>query len=105
MRRNRNCRGMHLTQIVMILCFRGFPQAPKFRGTTQGVRIMAKSKRKAKASRGASARKDAIALLKADHRQVEQWFEQFEKARNDERKLALATNICNALKVHTTIEE
>ena len=48
---------------------------------------------------------DAVALLKADHRQVEQWFGQFEKARDDQRKLELATNICNALKVHTTIEE
>src|SRR5688572_1074108 len=48
---------------------------------------------------------DAIALLKADHRQVEEWFEQFEKARDDNRKQTLATKICNALKVHTTIEE
>ena len=44
-------------------------------------------------------------MLKADHRQVETWFEQFEKARTDDRKLALATEICNALTVHTTIEE
>jgi hemerythrin superfamily protein len=58
---------------------------------------------KAKTRRAAS--KDAIALLKADHRQVETWFEQFEKARNAERKLDLATRICNALTVHTTIEE
>lgn len=49
--------------------------------------------------------KDAIALLKADHRQVEDWFEQFEKARDDGRKQKLATQICDALKVHTTIEE
>jgi hypothetical protein len=49
--------------------------------------------------------KDAIALLKADHRQVEEWFEQFEKARDEQRKLKLATQICNALKAHTTIEE
>lgn len=48
---------------------------------------------------------DAIALLKADHRQVEEWFEQFEKARNDDRKLELAGKICSALKVHTAIEE
>jgi hemerythrin superfamily protein len=66
----------------------------------------AKGKGRAKAgSRRASGSQDAIALLKADHRQVEQWFEQFEKARNDERKQELATNICNALTVHTTIEE
>jgi hypothetical protein len=57
--------------------------------------------------RAASARggQDAIALLKADHRQVEDWFEQFEKARDDNRKQTLATKICNALKVHTMIEE
>ncbi len=48
---------------------------------------------------------DAIALLKADHRQVEDWFEQFEKARDDNRKQKLATQICDALNVHTTIEE
>jgi hemerythrin superfamily protein len=48
---------------------------------------------------------DAISLLKADHRQVEDWFGQFEKARDADRKQKLATRICDALKVHTTIEE
>ena len=48
---------------------------------------------------------DAIALLKADHRQVEEWFEQFEKARDGQRKQKLATQICTALKIHTMIEE
>jgi len=58
-------------------------------------------------TRGARARRipDAIGLLKADHRQVEEWFGQFEKARTDDRKQRLATDICNALKVHTTVEE
>jgi hemerythrin HHE cation binding domain-containing protein len=66
----------------------------------------AKAKGRARASgRRTGAGKDAIALLKADHRQVEQWFGQFEKARDDQRKLQLATSICNALKVHTRIEE
>ena len=61
---------------------------------------------RAKAKESSSGRgQDAIALLKADHRQVEEWFEQFEKARDDDRKQELATRICNALKVHTTIEE
>ena len=55
-------------------------------------------------SRGASG-KDAIALLKADHRQVESWFGQCLKARKDDRKKELAGKICNALKVHTRIEE
>jgi len=69
---------------------------------------MAKAKAKGRARKGtrrAAAGKDAIALLKADHRQVEQWFAQFCKAREDQRRLDLATRICNALKVHTTIEE
>ena len=47
---------------------------------------------------------DAISLLKADHRQVEQWFEAFEKTRSDSRKQDLAARICKALTVHTTIE-
>jgi hemerythrin superfamily protein len=51
------------------------------------------------------APKDAIALLKADHRQVEEWFGEFEKARDGKRKATLAKQICNALKVHTQIEE
>jgi hemerythrin superfamily protein len=48
---------------------------------------------------------DAIALLKADHRQVEQWFEEFEKTNSSSRKGKLASQICQALKIHTTIEE
>jgi hemerythrin superfamily protein len=48
---------------------------------------------------------DAISLLKADHKQVKTWFAQFESARSESKKKALATNICNALTVHTKIEE
>ena len=74
---------------------------------------MARSKRKqtSRARRSPSrarpgrAALDAIALLKADHRQVEAWFSQFGKTRSPERKKDLATSICKALKVHTTIEE
>jgi hemerythrin superfamily protein len=59
--------------------------------------------RQSKSNNGKST--DAIALLKADHRQVEDWFEQFEKARSDDKKQDLATKICRALKAHTAIEE
>lgn len=48
---------------------------------------------------------DAIALLKADHRAVEDLFEKFEKTRSDEKKKALAEQICNALIIHAIIEE
>jgi hypothetical protein len=59
----------------------------------------------ARRTRRASAGKDAIAVLKADHRQVEGWFAQFKKSRKTERKAELAGKICNALKMHTRIEE
>lgn len=48
---------------------------------------------------------DAIALLKADHRKVEDLFEQFEKANSASKKQSLAHQICTELKIHTTIEE
>jgi hypothetical protein len=57
------------------------------------------------AARKRRARKDAIALLKADHREVEGWFAQFKRTRSIARKEQLAGKICDALKIHTTIEE
>jgi hemerythrin superfamily protein len=48
---------------------------------------------------------DAVALLKADHRQVEQWFSQFDKSNSKSKKQQLADSICEALTIHTTIEE
>jgi hypothetical protein len=48
---------------------------------------------------------DAIALLKEDHRKVEELFEQFEKARGDDRKQKLALQICKELTIHTMLEE
>ncbi|TWS94299.1 hemerythrin domain-containing protein [Reyranella sp. CPCC 100927] len=47
---------------------------------------------------------DAIALLKADHRHVEDLFEKAGKARGD-RKQALVRKICTELAIHTMIEE
>ncbi len=66
---------------------------------------MAKSKSPSGARAGKSGNVDAIALLKADHRQVATWFSQFEKASSAARKAKLAQQICDALKVHTRIEE
>ena len=48
---------------------------------------------------------DAIALLKADHRKVEELFAKFEAATGDGKKKALAEQICMELTVHTKIEE
>jgi hypothetical protein len=49
------------------------------------------------------AKKDAISLLKADHRQVEKLFEKYETARS--KKADIAKQICTELTIHTLIEE
>ena len=48
---------------------------------------------------------DAIAMLKADHRKVEEIFADFEKATSKAKKQQLAEQACLELKVHTVIEE
>jgi len=53
----------------------------------------------------ATAPLDAIALLKADHRKVEDLFASFETARGADRKQRLVMQICTELTVHTIIEE
>ena len=52
-------------------------------------------------ARKAKPEMDAIQLLKADHRQVEEWFEEFDKSKADRKREILAHKICTALTVHT----
>ncbi len=47
----------------------------------------------------------AIRLLKADHREVEGWFDDYEQLDDDAEKQALFGKIALALKVHTQVEE
>jgi hypothetical protein len=49
--------------------------------------------------------RDATHLLIADHRTVEDLFEQFDKASGQSRKRDIANRICTELKIHTMIEE
>jgi hemerythrin superfamily protein len=74
-------------------------------GRTGGTR----GRRTAKAAGGRAATRgarsmDALKLLKTDHREVEQLFQQFERARAP-KQAELATQICRMLEVHTQIEE
>ncbi len=48
---------------------------------------------------------DAIALLKADHRKVEDLFAKFREEKGAKARKTLATEICTELSVHATIEE
>ncbi len=65
---------------------------------------MATSKTSPK-SRAVPQPKDAIALLKADHKKVSALFEEFEKSRSPSKKKALVAEICQELTIHTTLEE
>jgi hemerythrin superfamily protein len=51
---------------------------------------------------------DAIELLKSDHREAEDLFEQYEKLKDADKtqeKLAIAKKVCGALLIHMEIEE
>ncbi len=65
---------------------------------------MATAKKKAK-PRAAAQPRDAVAMLKADHKKVSGLFEQFQKSRASSTKKKLVTEICTELTVHTTLEE
>ena len=54
-----------------------------------------------------TAKKDAIAMLTEDHREVEELFKEYDKLGEDDndRKKQIADQICTALTLHATIEE
>lgn len=51
------------------------------------------------------SRIDAIALLKADHRTVEDLFGAYEKAKTDDQKEDIVEEICLELSIHAMVEE
>ncbi|MBV9826093.1 MAG: hemerythrin domain-containing protein [Alphaproteobacteria bacterium] len=72
----------------------------------------AKNTAERKARRGKSSQTQtktkgvsAVQLLEQDHREVEEYFDSFDEAKNDRAKEELAQKICMALTVHAQIEE
>ncbi|HOZ27748.1 MAG TPA: hemerythrin domain-containing protein [Hyphomonadaceae bacterium] len=65
----------------------------------------AKKSSGSKSNNGKSKPMDAVALLKADHRKVEDLFETYENSKSKSAKAKLAQQICMELTVHATIEE
>src|SRR6267143_2271107 len=51
------------------------------------------------------AEQNPIAMLKADHREVEELFSSFETASSPQEKTRLAKQICTELMIHTLLEE
>jgi hypothetical protein len=73
---------------------------PKRNGSTKQP-----STRHVKRAAGIKEPRHAIALLKADHREVEGLFKAFKKSESGSEKQTLAKKICDALTVHMRIEE
>lgn len=69
--------------------------------TTSAQTASTRSKQKT----STTAAPDAIALLKADHRTVDELFEKFENSKRADQKAKIAQDICDELTVHATIEE
>jgi hemerythrin superfamily protein len=53
----------------------------------------------------AGKQQNAIELLKSDHQEVTQLFQQYEKSDGSAKKADIVEKICKALKVHSEIEE
>lgn len=88
--------------------------ATKSAGTTGKATSRAPARRKPgapasktgrKTARAAAKPADAIKLLKDDHKEVKDFFKQYESLEDDAEKQALVDRICLALTVHTQIEE
>jgi Hemerythrin HHE cation binding domain. len=81
---------------------------PKRKSSVEGRGAEAKPNKssvKGKPKLTADAGIDAIAILEADHREVEQLFADFEETTGDAGKRNVAIAICVALKVHARLEE
>ena len=73
--------------------------------TTAKTKASKAAERKGRSAPAVGASSDAIALLEADHREVEGYFDDFKASEDDRQKKLIANKICLALKVHTQIEE
>ncbi|MGZ6253740.1 MAG: hemerythrin domain-containing protein [Candidatus Binataceae bacterium] len=64
---------------------------------------MASAKSKSKSKTASRPQMDAIAMLKEDHRKVDDLFEQYERSRG--KKAQIAQQICMELTIHALLEE
>jgi hemerythrin superfamily protein len=87
---------------------KGYNMATKAK-TKAGRAAERKSSRSPASNRRKESRAEspnAIEVLEQDHREVEEWFDEYDQLQdNDDRKAELAEKICLSLKVHARIEE
>jgi hemerythrin superfamily protein len=74
---------------------------------TAHTRTASKTAKARSGRRRRTGRRDplAVGLLKKDHRQVEDWFDEYEQLESEREKLELFNRIALALKIHTQLEE
>jgi hemerythrin superfamily protein len=69
------------------------------------AKTAAARKTKAKTQMARSEEMNAVELLKRDHREVEEYFDQYEDLDDGAEKAELSGKICQTLKVHAQVEE
>lgn len=78
----------------------------KTRATRNAERKSTRSQAESRKKESSGATQNAFELLEHDHREVEEWLDEFDELEDDEdRKGELAKEICLALTVHAQIEE
>ncbi|MGL4312759.1 MAG: hemerythrin domain-containing protein, partial [Sphingomonas sp.] len=71
----------------------------------QSTQAQNKDGQQGKAAKSGGEGKDAVELIKEDHRRVEKLFDQFQQSRNFNQKKRLVEQICIELNTHTLVEE
>lgn len=81
--------------------------AAKKRSSTRKAPASKKKSTRAKASspRSSSRATNAISILRADHKLVNELFAQFESTRSSAKKQKLVQHICTELTIHAMVEE
>lgn len=80
--------------------------AAKKRSSTRKAPARKKATRaKASSPRSSSRATNAISILRADHKLVNELFEQFESTRSSAKKQKIVQQICTELTIHAMVEE
>ena len=83
------------------------PTKAKTKANPTAERKSSRSQTASRSKERQRASRNAFDVLEEDHREVEEWFDEYDELKDsdEDRKTDLAEKICLALKVHAQIEE
>jgi hemerythrin-like domain-containing protein len=83
------------------------PTKAKTKANRTAERKSSRSQTASRSKERQQASRNAFDVLEEDHREVEEWFDEYDELKDsdEDRKEDLAEKICLALKVHAQIEE